>query len=312
MDSASGAGPGGMGPGPSGTSLATEHLLWMRHLIEAGEAGSGARTMMLPGGIVTRRRGRGLETDDIRPFMYGDDVRHIDRNTTARTGRLHVRTFRDERERSVLLVADFRPSMLFGTKRAFRSVAAAEALTLAGWRVAGQGGRVGVFAGTGRQSFFHRPGAGDRAMKAVAGRLAAAHAAALAAPGPVEDPPLAAILESAARALPHDGTLLVATALDHPGAEFDAVMRDIAHKAAIDVLLVADAFEIETPEGSYPYLSADGRREMGEIRGLPSTRDVDRRLRRLELLGARALLVDAALPPLDLAGLIEGFDARRR
>ena len=293
-----------------GVTLPTDRLLWMRHLIDAGEAGAGARTMMLPGGIVTRRRGRGLETDDIRPFLYGDDVRHIDRNTTARTGRLHVRTFRDERERSVLLVADFRPSMLFGTKRAYRSVAAAEALALAGWRTAGQGGRVGVYAATGTEVFFQRPGAGDRAMKAVAGRLSAAHAAALRA-APAEDLPLDRILEAAARALPHDGTLLVATALDRPGDDFDAVLRDVVHRAALDVFLMADAFEADAPAGRYPYLAA-GRRETGELTGRVSERDLDRRVRRLERLGARVVVLPAAEEPLALAAMIEGFDARRR
>ncbi|TXM93858.1 DUF58 domain-containing protein, partial [Methylobacterium sp. WL122] len=65
----------------------------------------------------------------------GDDRRHIDRNATARTGILHVRTHHDERDRAVVLLADFRPSMLFGTRRALRSVAAAEALASLGHTV---------------------------------------------------------------------------------------------------------------------------------------------------------------------------------
>ena len=297
--------------GTDGTSITTDHLLGIRHLIGAGEPGANARTMMLPGGIVTRRRGRGLETDDIRPFTYGDDVRHIDRNTTARTGQLHVRSFRDERERSVLLVADFRPSMLFGTKRAFRSVAAAEALTLAGWRIAGQGGRVGVFARAGGETFFHRPGAGDRSMKAVAGRLAAAHAAALAARD-TEDPPLSGLIEAAGRTLPHDGTLLLATALDRPGEDFDTVARDLVHRAALDVFLTVDAFERAPVPGTYPYLSPEGRRASGEVKDSRSAAEIDARARRIERLGGRALVLDASLEPLELAGLIEIFDARRR
>ncbi|MFD1333947.1 DUF58 domain-containing protein, partial [Methylopila musalis] len=96
---------------------------------------SGPRRLAArPGGVVTRRRGRGSEIDDVRPWTDGDDIRHIDRHATARTGELHARTFRDERERAALLVADFRPAMLFGTRRAFRSIAGAEALALLGWR----------------------------------------------------------------------------------------------------------------------------------------------------------------------------------
>ena len=81
-----------------------------------------------PGGFAGKRRGNGLEIVDVRPFSEGDDSRHLDAATTARTGRPHVRTFRDEREKTALLVADFRPAMLWGTRRRLRSVAAADAL----------------------------------------------------------------------------------------------------------------------------------------------------------------------------------------
>jgi uncharacterized protein (DUF58 family) len=75
---------------------------------------------------------------NIRIFSEGGDIRHLDHNTTARTGVPHVRTFRDEREKSVLLLADFRAPMLWRTRRVFRSVAATGFLS-----VHDQAGRVG-------------------------------------------------------------------------------------------------------------------------------------------------------------------------
>ena len=47
----------------------------------------------LPGGFATRRKGHGLEVADMREYVAGDDIRHLDRGTTARTGRLHIREF---------------------------------------------------------------------------------------------------------------------------------------------------------------------------------------------------------------------------
>ena len=90
----------------------------------------------------------------MRLWSEGDDRRFIDRNATARTGELHVRTHHDERDRAVVLVADFRPSMLFGTRRALRSVAAAEALVLLGWRIVGDGTNTEAWWGLGGHGLY--------------------------------------------------------------------------------------------------------------------------------------------------------------
>ena len=199
-----------------GVAADTEHLLSLRHLVRNLPERRLAPTG-LPGGFVTKRRGRGLETVDIRIFSEGDDIRHIDHNTTARTGVPHVRTFRDERDRSVLLLADFRPSMLWGTRRAFRSVAAAEALTIVGWRAVEAGGRVGLIAfGAGEPVFVPARGR-ERGMIAVVGGLAAAHRAALDAASETpmaEGRPLDDMIELAIRLVPAGGSVFLASGLD--------------------------------------------------------------------------------------------------
>ena len=103
-----------------GVRLDFDALFRLQHLGGTMRSGQSRSMTAYPGGFIYRQRGRGLEINDVRPWLFGDDIRHIDRNATARTGIQHVRTFRDERDRSLLLVADFRPSMLFGTRRAFR------------------------------------------------------------------------------------------------------------------------------------------------------------------------------------------------
>ncbi len=159
--------------------LSGEALMGLRHLARRGAAPVTRTLAGLPGGIVTRRRGRGSEPEDVRLWTEGDDRRHIDRNATARTGQLHVRTHHDERDRAVILLADFRPSMLFGTKRTLRSVAAAEALALLGWRIVADGGRVGLAVASAGEPVVLRPAGGERAMASVTGALAVAHAQAL-------------------------------------------------------------------------------------------------------------------------------------
>jgi uncharacterized protein (DUF58 family) len=88
-------------------------------------------------------KGLGMEFDEVRPYQPGDEVRHLDWRVTARTGRPHTKLFREERERPVLLWVDYRASMFFATRGAFKSVLAARAAALLAWSAKHHGDRVG-------------------------------------------------------------------------------------------------------------------------------------------------------------------------
>jgi uncharacterized protein (DUF58 family) len=60
--------------------------------------------------------GQGMEFEDVRPYVPGDDVRQLDWNVTARLGVPHIKQFREERELQLMLVADVSASMRFGRK----------------------------------------------------------------------------------------------------------------------------------------------------------------------------------------------------
>ncbi len=60
-------------------------------------------------------RGLGLEFEEVREYRAGDDVRTIDWNVTARTGFLHVKRYREERDLNVLLLVDLSASTRFGS-----------------------------------------------------------------------------------------------------------------------------------------------------------------------------------------------------
>ncbi len=63
---------------------------------------------------------------------------------TARLRKPHIRVFNEERDRQTILVVDQRLSMFFGSRRAIKSVTAAEAAAIGAWRVLGVGDRVGA------------------------------------------------------------------------------------------------------------------------------------------------------------------------
>ncbi len=61
-------------------------------------------------------KGQGLEFEEIREYEFGDDIRLIDWKNTAKTGKLHIKKYHEEREIQVILAVDISPSMEFGSK----------------------------------------------------------------------------------------------------------------------------------------------------------------------------------------------------
>lgn len=70
---------------------------------------------VLAGAYHSAFKGRGMEFEDVREYQPGDPIRSIDWNVTARQGDPHVKTYREERELTVLLVVDVSASERFGT-----------------------------------------------------------------------------------------------------------------------------------------------------------------------------------------------------
>jgi uncharacterized protein (DUF58 family) len=290
-----------------GVSVDTDELLKLRHLVRDRRAERLLPTGR-PGGFVSRRRGRGLESIDIRAFAQGDDIRHIDRNTTARTGIAHVRVFHDEREKTALLMADFRPSMLWGTSRALRSVAAAEVLAAIGWRVVEAGGRIGLIAFGAADPVFVPPRARTRGMAAVIGGLVTAHRAALESARGLRgdpEPNLERAIDMAAALLASDTSVFLASALDSTGDAFDGTAAALARRTAFTVILTRDAFERSPPIGSYPYLSGPGPVRWATVRKEGAALGVNSRVAGLRRSGIRVVPVDVGQ---DAAGMLRQLD----
>ncbi len=70
---------------------------------------------MLGGQYHSAFKGRGIEFEEVREYQIGDDVRAIDWNVTARTGKPYIKRFREERELAVQLLVDLSPSQDLGT-----------------------------------------------------------------------------------------------------------------------------------------------------------------------------------------------------
>lgn len=68
----------------------------------------------------TSFKGRGMTFSEVRPYQYGDDIRSIDWNVTARYNEAHIKVFEEERELTMMLMVDISGSENFGTKSQFK------------------------------------------------------------------------------------------------------------------------------------------------------------------------------------------------
>ncbi|MDP3341402.1 DUF58 domain-containing protein [Frigidibacter sp.] len=278
---------------PAITDLRAEDLLAIGARL--GRPGRGAVQITRRAGVTaTRLRGQGHEIREIRPYTEGDDLRHLDAAATARSGSLQVRSFQEDRDRSVMLIADFRPPMLWGTRGRFRSIAAAEALAVAGWQAVLAGGSAGVVALTAGALVAERAAARARGMARVAGCLARAHAAALEAPEAAV-PDLAQMLAGAARLAPRGAAVVLATGFDDPGAGIEQVLAGILRRGPLRIALTEDRFERDPPSTPLPYRLGTGPARIGDFTALPVRRAA--LVARLAMLGAQVerLATDAPL-----------------
>jgi len=89
-------------------------------------------------------KGRGMSFSEVRDYQYGDDVRNIEWNVTARTGHPHIKVFEEERELTVMLLVDISPSSGFGTQLFLRRDLITEICAVLAFSATNNNDKVGV------------------------------------------------------------------------------------------------------------------------------------------------------------------------
>lgn len=277
---------------------------------------------LLSGRHASRLRGRGLNFEEIRRYLPGDDIRNMDWHVTARTQKPHVRVYTEERDRSVILVVDQRSGMFFGSKRAMKSVVAAEAAALAAWRVLAGGDRVGAVIFDDRESVVLKPQRSEARVLQLLATLVAKNGALRAGAGGTADPAarLDDALTRAARLAPHDCLVCLITDAAGAGEATRRIMSGIVEHNDAMLVLVHDPLEAALPDAGALVLS-DGS---GQIAVNSSDRELRRgfaadhagRVAKLTELSRRravpVLPVDTEAPVMDQLRRLIGIAADSR
>src|ERR1043165_7331604 len=117
---------------------------------------------VMAGAYLSVFKGRGMEFDEVRPYVPGDDVRSIDWNVTARTGEPHVKRFVEERELTVMLLVDVSASQDFGSGRRSKLEAAVELSALLAMSAVENGDKVGLLLFHGGADLYIPPRKGGK------------------------------------------------------------------------------------------------------------------------------------------------------
>ena len=107
-------------------------------------------------------RGRGMEFDEVREYMPGDEIRSIDWNVTARTGHPYVKRFVEERELTVMFLVDLSASGAFGSVRKLKNEIAAELCALLAFSAVKNNDKVGLVVFADRVEMFIPPKKGTK------------------------------------------------------------------------------------------------------------------------------------------------------
>ncbi len=228
---------------------------------------------VLNGRHASRLRGRGLNFEEMRDYLPGDDIRSIDWKATARTGSPHVRVFTEERDRPALLVVDQRMSMFFGSELNLKSVTAAEAAAISAFRILDAGDRVGgiVFGDDDHVEFA--PRRSQRNVHALLESIADMNVT-LDADRQVSPAPggLNKVLGSVARIAHHDHLVIVFSDFDGIDETTHRRLSGIAAHNDLLLMLVYDPISEHIEPGDRAVIG-DGRMQAELDLGSQATRD---------------------------------------
>ncbi|MEM9061045.1 MAG: DUF58 domain-containing protein [Pseudomonadota bacterium] len=240
---------------PRSTEIDTRISVDLKHLQGFRRSAAGLSFLprqparsVLNGRHASRLRGRGLNFEELRGYLPGDDVRSIDWKVTARTGEPHVRVFTEERDRPALLVVDQRMSMFFGTRLNMKSVTAAETAALAAFRILDQGDRVGGIVFGDSVIAEIRPQRSYRAVDQLLTAIADANAL-LKADAPVVDAiPLDRPLQAVARIARRDHLIIVISDFDGLNNRAETLLGGLSRHNDVLVCVVTDPVAQDLPD----------------------------------------------------------------
>lgn len=208
---------------------------------------------LLEGEYAATLTGRGMELNDLREYVRGDDPKDIDWKASARHGDLLVKRFVAQRRHTVVLVVSTGRGMAAAATLAdSKRDRAVEVAGIVGWLAVRQGDRVGAVCGNAAGHVFLPPGAGEAHLERA---LSAAYDG-VSAGGPDTD--LAGLLRQVAQQVRRRAIVLVVADDDEATPELEAALRRLVVQHELLMVSVGDLHPAAVPAGAAASVDVSG------------------------------------------------------
>lgn len=246
----------------AGISIEVEDLVRIRGYLSGMSLNNiRRRDSYRSGARETRVRGRGMEYEESRAYVSGDDVRTMDWRVMARTGEAHTKIFAEEKERRFLLAIDLSASMFFGTRYSFKSWAAAHTCAHIGWLASLAGDRIGGLIVAPESHQEVRPGKSRSGLMGVFHHLAEA--------SKIDMPPahtnnrLNFLLREVQRVVKPGSIIVVISDFIGIDEQTPELLSTVVKHNDVNAFWIHDDTEIDDwPRGQYPVLVEHKRIEL--------------------------------------------------
>jgi len=197
-------------------------------------------------------KGRGMTFSEVRPYQFGDDIRQIDWNVTARTGDPYIKVFEEEREQTLMLVVDVSPSNYFGSEGQRKIDLATELSAVLAFSAIKNNDKVGLLLFTDRVEKVIHPRKGRTHVLRLIRELYSFKPSGL-------QTDVSQALNYANRLLNRRSILILVSDLQSP--DFQKQLRITHQKHDLVNIIIEDRFENELPDlGVIPYYDAESGR----------------------------------------------------
>jgi uncharacterized protein (DUF58 family) len=244
----------------AGAAITTDNLVALRHLANLLPIHKQKKVLNeLSGTHTSNLRGRGVDFSEVRGYQPGDDIRAMDWRVTARSQKPHIKVFREERERPIMVVCDLRANMFFGTQYAFKSVLAADLSSLFAWSALKNGDRIGALFFDNQREIDLRPKPGRKQVMRVLHELSQFSLDQV--PADLQTNRLASMCRHARRVTRPGSTLYFISDWQSFDQDCERQLHQMNKHNDVVAINIYDAFEENIlPLGSYPL--TDGQQKM--------------------------------------------------
>ncbi len=248
---------------PSEISTTLDELMRFEYLAQVGTLLPKRNIYsILAGQHAAKMRGRGLDFEEVRQYVPGDDIRNIDWKVTARTTDTYSKIFNEEKERRSFILLDQSASMFFGSKLFVKSVTAAHVAALSAFYTVKRGDRVGGLVFNDEGSDYIEPKRSKALVQHFLQLIAERNNALLSRKRTQSKPELFnQMLERTRLSITHDFVILIISDLTKINAESKQHLRSMAAHNDVILVHIEDPMDKTLPAGKL--LLSDGNRQIG-------------------------------------------------